>query len=265
MADVNRQWLLRKRPSGMVREDDFELVESPVPQPGEDEVVVRNCYLAFEPAMLDVQTGEVTRPARARCCTSDLTLAEFLRLEGRMDAANRDATDVAQYLDATPRWRTDLYSNAGTLMTHADSIALFDELGVAMVPELKQPMVEMPWQGEYSQRDYALDLLAAYQQADIGPDRVQMQSFDQHLTELYRAGTISLEVAKIAASNPSDFERALNFSDVSTMSEPQMATGGDLPGLELDGGSEKPDNDSGEELLLTESPEDEAEKLELDI
>lgn len=38
-----------------------------------------------------------------------------------------------------------------------------------------------------------------------------MQSFDQHLTELYRGGLISIEVARAAASNPADFERALNF------------------------------------------------------
>jgi Tfp pilus assembly ATPase PilU len=40
-----------------------------------------------------------------------------------------------------------------------------------------------------------------------------MQSFDRHLTALYRSGEISLEVAKSAASNPADFERALNFGD----------------------------------------------------
>jgi twitching motility protein PilT len=37
------------------------------------------------------------------------------------------------------------------------------------------------------------------------------QSFDQHLSELYKAGAITLDVAKAAASNPSDFERALSF------------------------------------------------------
>ena len=42
-------------------------------------------------------------------------------------------------------------------------------------------------------------------------DQYGMQSFDQHLTDLYRAGTVSLEVALSAATNPSDFERALNF------------------------------------------------------
>ena len=37
------------------------------------------------------------------------------------------------------------------------------------------------------------------------------QSFDQHLSELYKAGSITLDVARAAASNPSDFERALSF------------------------------------------------------
>jgi twitching motility protein PilT len=37
------------------------------------------------------------------------------------------------------------------------------------------------------------------------------QSFDQHLAELYRSGQVTLDVAKAAASNPSDFERALSF------------------------------------------------------
>ena len=51
MADMNRQWLLRSRPVGMVQESDFELVENPVPVPGDGEALVRTLYLAFEPAM----------------------------------------------------------------------------------------------------------------------------------------------------------------------------------------------------------------------
>jgi twitching motility protein PilT len=39
----------------------------------------------------------------------------------------------------------------------------------------------------------------------------QMQSFDQHLTELYKAGVITLETALEASSNPGDFQRALHF------------------------------------------------------
>jgi NADPH-dependent curcumin reductase CurA len=51
MAQTNRQWLLAKRPVGMVKEGDFELHSAPVPEPGEGQVLVRNRWLAFEPAM----------------------------------------------------------------------------------------------------------------------------------------------------------------------------------------------------------------------
>jgi NADPH-dependent curcumin reductase CurA len=48
---VNRQWLLRSRPSGMVEESSFELSESPAPSPSDGEFVVRNLYLSLDPAM----------------------------------------------------------------------------------------------------------------------------------------------------------------------------------------------------------------------
>ena len=51
MGEVNRQWVLRSRPVGMVRESDFELKETPVPAPGDGQALVRNTHLAFEPAM----------------------------------------------------------------------------------------------------------------------------------------------------------------------------------------------------------------------
>ncbi|MCC7112173.1 MAG: PilT/PilU family type 4a pilus ATPase, partial [Deltaproteobacteria bacterium] len=45
-----------------------------------------------------------------------------------------------------------------------------------------------------------------------GTDSYGMQTFDQHLTVLYRQGLITLEAAKAAATNASDFERALHFN-----------------------------------------------------
>jgi twitching motility protein PilT len=42
-----------------------------------------------------------------------------------------------------------------------------------------------------------------------GKDQYGMQSFDQHLMELVETGTVTFEVAKAAASNPSDFELKL--------------------------------------------------------
>ena len=47
--NTNRQWLLAKRPYGLVGEENFEYVENPIPEPGPGEVLVRNLYLSFDP------------------------------------------------------------------------------------------------------------------------------------------------------------------------------------------------------------------------
>lgn len=44
-----------------------------------------------------------------------------------------------------------------------------------------------------------------------GKEMYGMQTFDQHLTELYREDLISLETAKAAATSAADFERNLSF------------------------------------------------------
>ena len=131
------------------------------------------CSEPFTPA--DPAAG--TR-ASARCCASDLTLAEFRMLEGKMDAADRNATTVEDYMDGTAGWRTDLYATSGTLMTHAESIALFDGLGADFMPELKAPQVAMPFQGDYSRQGYAQQMIDEYKAAGIDPARVFAQSFD---------------------------------------------------------------------------------------
>jgi len=51
VSEGNRQWVLRARPQGWVKESDFELREAPVPEPGEGQALTRTRYVAFEPAM----------------------------------------------------------------------------------------------------------------------------------------------------------------------------------------------------------------------
>ena len=46
---VNRRWILRQRPQGDLRDGDLQLVEAPLPTPGEGEVLVRNVYLMVAP------------------------------------------------------------------------------------------------------------------------------------------------------------------------------------------------------------------------
>lgn len=96
------------------------------------------CTAPFVPADAAVGTD-----ATATCCTSDITLAEFRTLCGKMDASDPSATTVEEYLGGTANFRTDLYSSCGTLMTHAESIDLIGGLGAKFTPELKSPSVEM--------------------------------------------------------------------------------------------------------------------------
>ncbi len=51
MAEMNRQWLLASRPQGMVRESNFQYNEASIPELEDGQFLVRNCYIAFEPAM----------------------------------------------------------------------------------------------------------------------------------------------------------------------------------------------------------------------
>ena len=114
----------------------------------------------------------------AECRTSDLTLAEFKSLTGKMDAANAKAQTVADYMNATANWRTDLYAeSAGRVMTHAESIRLFKSLGVKFTPELKTPAVDMPFDG-MTQEAFAQKMIDEYKAAGVAPEDVFAQSFN---------------------------------------------------------------------------------------
>ena len=143
------------------------------------------CSKPFAPAQFDA-SGNMVQAASAQCCTSDITLAEFKTLRGKMDASNPAAKTAAQYQGGTANWRTDLYSGptSGTLLTHKESIDLFKKLGVKMTPELKSASVAMPFDsngdgtGDYSQADYAQQMIDEYKHANVSPRKVWPQSFD---------------------------------------------------------------------------------------
>ena len=136
-----------------------------------DTALADQCSTPFTPS-------DGTRPASAQCCTSDITLAQFKTLKGKMDGANPAATTVAEYLTGTADWRTDGYASRGTLMTHKESIELFKQLNVKMTPELKSAAVAMPFNG-FSQQDYARKMLTEYQDANVPAANVFPQSFNR--------------------------------------------------------------------------------------
>ena len=48
---VNRQFILKSRPVGLPTPEEVPMIESPVPEAGEGEIVIRNLYLSLDPAI----------------------------------------------------------------------------------------------------------------------------------------------------------------------------------------------------------------------
>jgi glycerophosphoryl diester phosphodiesterase len=123
-------------------------------------------------------TGASPAPA-PKCCTSDLTLAQFKSLKGKMDASNRSATTAEGYLGGTASWRTDLYTSRGTLMTHAEYIQIVKVIAGKFTPELKYPDNPNRVVAIFgSQENYAQKMIDEYKAARINPKNVWAQSFN---------------------------------------------------------------------------------------
>jgi glycerophosphoryl diester phosphodiesterase len=139
--------------------------------------LARTCIVPFTPARL-AANGAVRRPARAECRTSELTLAEFKTLRGKIDAFDPAAQTVEAFVAPRRAVRPDLGVGLarGTLLSHAESIALFKRLGVRMTPELKEASVRLPFNG-VTREQLAQRLIDEYRAAGVAPSDVFPQSF----------------------------------------------------------------------------------------
>ena len=117
--------------------------------------------------------------ANVKCCTSDISLAEFKTLRGKMDGANPNGKTATDYMNGTPSFRTDNYSGNGKVLTHREFIDLTKKLNVKMTPELKEALVPMPFNG-FTQEMYAQKMINEYKQAGVSPGRVFPQSFNKN-------------------------------------------------------------------------------------
>ena len=72
MTIENKKWILKERPTGLVKDSDFELVTEVLPKINEGEILLENLYLSFDPTqrgwlndvpgyLPPVQIGEVIR------------------------------------------------------------------------------------------------------------------------------------------------------------------------------------------------------------
>ncbi|KID85552.1 glycerophosphoryl diester phosphodiesterase family protein [Metarhizium guizhouense ARSEF 977] len=153
------------------------------------------------------------KPASAKCCTSDITLAEFKSLCAKMDGFNASATNPKDFLDGTLKWRTDLYATCGTVMDHKEHIAMVKTLGLRHTPELKAPEVQMPFGNNYTHERFAQQMIDNYKNAGVPASMVMAQSFEfktlQYWLKSERAFAENAILLDESAEKPGGMEQAI--------------------------------------------------------
>jgi hypothetical protein len=125
VADLNRQLVLRHRPTGAVTDDCFEARDVPIGKPGPGQVLVRTLWLGFDPA----QRGWLND---VRSYVPPVALGEVMRASGLGEVV--DSGDpgyaVGSLVTATVGWQTH---------------ALLDTGGTAAVELVPADIVEPRW------------------------------------------------------------------------------------------------------------------------
>ena len=63
LKNINRQFLIAARPDGLLKESDFDYVETSIPEPGDGQVLVQVQMVAVEPALRGTMVEDTNNPA----------------------------------------------------------------------------------------------------------------------------------------------------------------------------------------------------------
>ena len=115
---VSSEIHLKRRPDGIPQESDFELVEVPIPDPVEGEVLVRNIYMSVDPYMRG-------RMAGYESYVSPFQLGEPMSggCVGQVVESKNESFQVGDYVIGSRGWREYFVSNVKSLLPIDSSIA----------------------------------------------------------------------------------------------------------------------------------------------
>ncbi|MDP2627863.1 MAG: NADP-dependent oxidoreductase [Candidatus Rokubacteria bacterium] len=127
---VSRQIVLAARPTGMPTPENFRIEETPVPEPGSGEVLVRNIYMSVDPYM---RGRMVDRKSYATPWTLNQPCDG--RAVGRVVRSKHPTLAAGDYVSSTLGWRESFVSSGQGLNRLDLSLApLPAYLGVLGVP-----------------------------------------------------------------------------------------------------------------------------------
>ena len=130
MSNQNKQVLLANRPRGWVQESDFQIVDTPIPQAGEGEVLLKTLYLSLDPYMRG-------RMDDARSYAAKTELGDVM-VGGTMSevvASNNPKFQPGDIVASNAGWQQYVVSNGkGLRKVDPDYIPLTAYLGTAGMP-----------------------------------------------------------------------------------------------------------------------------------
>jgi NADPH-dependent curcumin reductase CurA len=106
---TNRQWLLARRPRGMVSAEDFRWAETPVPEPADGEVLIRNLILSCDPTQRGWMAVDTYLPA--------VPLGDVMRsfAAGKVVESRDPRFHAGQLVQGIFGWQDYAIARAGTI------------------------------------------------------------------------------------------------------------------------------------------------------
>ncbi|MEJ6483307.1 NADP-dependent oxidoreductase [Nostoc punctiforme UO1] len=133
MSDLmNKQIILKSRPVGEPKESDFALVETPIPEPGEGEILSRTIYLSLDPYM----RGRISA-SESYAASVELNSAIVGGTVSQVIKSNHPQFQVGDFVLSNNGWQTYAVSKGETLRKLDPTQApLSYSLGVLGMPGL---------------------------------------------------------------------------------------------------------------------------------
>ncbi|MBN35463.1 MAG: NADP-dependent oxidoreductase [Rhodospirillaceae bacterium] len=131
-ANANRALVLKEYPVGAPGPEHFEIVESPLPEPGAGEILIRSIYLTVDPYM----RGRL-RPGPSYAEPQKIGEVMIGEVAGEVVASQSDRFAVGDYVKADIGWQTHGIANAERLRKlDPKDASISTSLGVLGMPGL---------------------------------------------------------------------------------------------------------------------------------
>jgi NADPH-dependent curcumin reductase CurA len=132
MTHTSREWRLARRPHGLPVDDDFDLAEIPVPEPGDGQVLIRNEWLSVDPYMRSRMND-----TRSYVSSYQLGKAMLGGAVGRVESSRNERFEAGQWVVHGLGWREwSLSDGRGVLAVDPSLAPLQAYLGVLGMPGL---------------------------------------------------------------------------------------------------------------------------------